>query len=62
MTLVASKDGKELGRQELKFTVIAPADELLQLASRPQVLAEMSAKTGALPTILGSCRNWCISC
>lgn len=43
--MAASKDGRQLGSQTVKFTVIAPADELLQLASRPQTLAEISART-----------------
>ena len=43
--MIASKDGKEIGRQTVKFTLIAPADELLQLASRPQLLAEISRRT-----------------
>lgn len=43
--MIASKDGKEIGRQTVKFTLIAPADELLQLASRPQLLSEISRRT-----------------
>ena len=44
--LSAAKDSKTLGGVKvLKFTVIAPADELLQLAARPQLLAEISRVT-----------------
>ncbi len=47
-TLLASKDGKELGRQELKFMVIPPADEMLKIAANPALLAGISAQTHGL--------------
>lgn len=43
--LVASKDGKELGKQELKFTVIPPAEEMLKLAANPALLREIAEQT-----------------
>lgn len=43
--LIGSKDGKQLGEKTLKFTVIAPADELLQLGAKPQLMAEIAQKT-----------------
>jgi hypothetical protein len=43
--LKADKEGKSLGEQTMKFTVIAPADELLQLAARPEMLAELSRRS-----------------
>ncbi len=43
--LTGTKDGKQLGDQALKFTVIAPADELLQLGAKPQLMAEIAQKT-----------------
>jgi hypothetical protein len=44
-TLTATKDGKELGRQELKFSVIPPADEILKLAANPKLLTDLAAAT-----------------
>jgi hypothetical protein len=44
-TLIATKDGRELGRQALKFTVIAPADEMLKLAADPQMLQTIATRT-----------------
>ncbi len=43
--IVAAKDGKELGRQTLKFTVIPPADEMLKLAANPQLLTTIATET-----------------
>lgn len=43
--LVASKDGKVLGKQTLKFTVIPPAEEMLKLAANPQLLAAIAQQT-----------------
>jgi hypothetical protein len=45
MDVVATKDGKELGRQKLDFTVIPPADEMLKIAANPQLLAAISDET-----------------
>jgi uncharacterized membrane protein len=45
MEVVATKDGKELGRQKLAFTVIPPADELLKIAANPQLLTAISNET-----------------
>ena len=46
LELSATKDGKNLGtHKQLKFTIIAPADELLNLAAKPQLLAEISRYT-----------------
>jgi hypothetical protein len=46
--LIATKDGKELGRQELKFTVIPPADEMFKLAAQPKTLADIANATGGM--------------
>jgi uncharacterized membrane protein len=43
--LSASKDNKPLGKQDLKFTVIPPADEMLKLAANPQLLASIADAT-----------------
>jgi uncharacterized membrane protein len=45
MEVVAAKDGKELGRQKLNFTVIPPADEMLKIAANPQLLIDISNQT-----------------
>ena len=45
MQLTATKDGKPLGEQVLRFTVMPPADELVQLAAKPTLLAEISQRT-----------------
>jgi uncharacterized membrane protein len=45
MEVVATKDGKELGRQKLDFTVIPPAEEMLKIAANPQLLAAISDET-----------------
>ncbi len=44
IALVASKDGKELGKSQLKFTVIPPADEMLKLAANPGLLEQIAGK------------------
>ena len=46
MKITAKKDGNVLGEQTLKFTVLAPAEELIQLGAKPQLLADISQKTG----------------
>jgi uncharacterized membrane protein len=46
MQLTANKDGKQLGLQQLKFTVIPPADEMLKIAANPQLLAAIANATG----------------
>ncbi len=43
--LSASKDGKPLDRQELKFTVIPPAEELLKIAANPSLLRDIAQQT-----------------
>jgi uncharacterized membrane protein len=43
--LWATKDGKPLGKQELKFTVIPPAEEMLKLAANPRLLAVIAERT-----------------
>lgn len=43
--LVASKEGKPLGKQNLQFTVIPPAEEMLKLAANPALLAQLADKT-----------------
>jgi uncharacterized membrane protein len=61
MNLIASKDGKLLGTERLKFTVIPPDDEMLKLAANPKLLAAIAAAThgssyelAGLPTLLDS--------
>jgi len=46
MDLAATKDGKELGREQLKFTIIPPAEEMLKIAANPQLLAAVARATG----------------
>ena len=45
LEVVATKDGKELGRQKLGFSVIPPADEMLKIAANPQLLIDIANKT-----------------
>lgn len=58
-TLIATRDGKTLGRRELKFTVIPSADELLKIAANPTLLRQIAADThgsfyelGRLPDLI----------
>lgn len=51
--LVATKDGKELGRQKLKFTVIPPADEMLKIAANPKLLTAIANETHGFHYELG---------
>src|SRR5581483_5566285 len=44
--LVATKDGKELGRQQLKFTVIPPEEEMLKIAANPKLMEAIAQATG----------------
>jgi uncharacterized membrane protein len=46
LQLVATKDGKELGRQTLKFTIIPPADEMSKLAANPELMSKIARQTG----------------
>jgi uncharacterized membrane protein len=41
----ATKDGKELGKQQLKFTIIPPEDEMLKLAANPKLMGEIAEAT-----------------
>ena len=57
--LIATKDGHELGRQTLPFTVIPPADEMYKLAANTSLMNELASATGGfayrvdqLPTLL----------
>ncbi|MFI5379207.1 MAG: glutamine amidotransferase [Tepidisphaerales bacterium] len=57
--LTATKDGKPLGTQELKFTVIPPAEEMLKLAANPALLKTIAQDTqgfyyelAQLPTLI----------
>ncbi len=43
--VVATKDGKEIGRQKLAFAVLPPADELTRLAADPKLLADVATET-----------------
>jgi uncharacterized membrane protein len=53
-TLVATKDGKELGKQELKFSVLPPADELLKIAANPKLMQEIATATHGTTYELGA--------
>jgi uncharacterized membrane protein len=44
--IVASKDGKELGRETVKFSVLPPADEMMKIAANPKLMAEIASATG----------------
>jgi hypothetical protein len=44
--LSATKDGRELGRANLAFSVIPPAEEMLKLAANGQLLAAIAEQTG----------------
>jgi uncharacterized membrane protein len=46
MQLSANKDGKLLGSEQIKFTVIPPAEEMLKIAANPQLLAAVANATG----------------
>ncbi len=57
--LTAGKDGNTLGTQELKFTVIPPAEEMLKLAANPALLKRIAQDTqgfhydlAQLPTLI----------
>jgi hypothetical protein len=43
--IVATKDGKELGKSDLNFSVIPPADEMLRIAANPKLLEQISTAT-----------------
>ncbi len=45
LEVVATKDGKDLGRQTLNFTVIPPADEMVKVAANPQLLTTIANQT-----------------
>ena len=45
MELKAMKDGKELGHESLKFTVIPPADEMLKIAANPKLMGDIAEAT-----------------
>jgi len=58
-TLTATKDGKELGKQTLRFSVIAPAEEMLKIAANPTLMGQIAAATNGfsyplaqLPTLV----------
>jgi hypothetical protein len=53
MEVVATKDGKELGRRKLAFTVIPPADEMLKIAANPQLLTAIANETHGMYYELG---------
>jgi uncharacterized membrane protein len=44
--LVATKDGAELGKQTLTFTVLPPSDEMLRLAADEQTMSAIARATG----------------
>ncbi len=44
--VVASKDGAELGKQTMEFSVVPPADEMLKLASDVKLMQQIATDTG----------------
>jgi uncharacterized membrane protein len=44
--VTAAKDGAQLGRQTLKFSVIPPDDEMTKIASDPALMEEIATNTG----------------
>lgn len=46
--LVASKEGRELGRQTVNFTVLSSSDEMLRLAANHRLLADIAEQTRGL--------------
>ncbi|MBV8779912.1 MAG: hypothetical protein JO353_00810 [Phycisphaerae bacterium] len=44
--IVANKDGKLLGRQTVKFSILPPADEMLKIAANPKLMASIASATG----------------
>jgi uncharacterized membrane protein len=44
--IVANKDGKELGRETVKFSVLPPADEMMKIAANPKLMAQIASTTG----------------
>jgi uncharacterized membrane protein len=44
--LSADQDGKTLGKQTLKFTVVPPEDEMSKIAANPQAMAQIADETG----------------
>jgi uncharacterized membrane protein len=53
MEVTATKDGKELGKQKLNFTIIPPADEMLKIAANPQLLKDIASETKGFYSELG---------
>lgn len=45
-TVTAMKDGVELGKQPITFSVIPPADEMLKLAADPALMQKIASETG----------------
>jgi len=45
LELSATKDGKPLGKQQLTFTVIPPAEEMLKIAANPALMAAIAKAT-----------------
>jgi uncharacterized membrane protein len=43
--VIATKDGKELGRQTVTFDVLPPADEMTNVAANPQLLTSIANQT-----------------
>ncbi len=46
ISFVATKDGKELGRQDLKFSVLPPEDEMTKVAANPALMKQIAETTG----------------
>ena len=44
--VIATKDGAELGRQSVNFSVLPPADEMLKLAADPALMQQIATATG----------------
>jgi uncharacterized membrane protein len=44
--IIATKDGKVLGRETVKFSVLPPEDEMMKIAANPKLMAEIASATG----------------
>ncbi|HTW93462.1 MAG TPA: glutamine amidotransferase [Tepidisphaeraceae bacterium] len=53
IAFTAAQDGKTLGTEQLKFTVIPPADEMLKIASNPALMQAIAQSTNAESRPLG---------
>jgi uncharacterized membrane protein len=43
--VLATKDGKQIGKHSLKFSIIPPADEMLKIAANPRLMSQIASAT-----------------